>query len=145
MIFDDRYRPALHDERKQQRDPKIPILGPKECKRCNRTKDLERDHIKTLSHGGSDTTENLQWLCWICHKVKTTEDRIQYGLRDEASWRYKMWMYRLEALRKLNPPGQEYYVSYWDDPKTHRERWVPTKNISKMVEKERNLKLEQFI
>lgn len=147
--FSDEYRPRyLGPNFRPLRDQRIPIDGPKACNRCKRRKALERDHIQALSQGGKDISENLQWLCEICHKLKTTEDLILYWIRkyDEDSWRFKMWSYRLEALKRMNPKRNREYVSYWDDPKTHYERWYQkAKKIKKISEPEKNQKLDLFI
>ena len=109
------------------RDRKIKIGSQEQCVRCGSKDKLERDHIKPLSRGGRDITENLQYLCHICHKVKTTKDNIEHGLMKhaEGTWKYDMWSYRLDTLHRKNPPGKGEYVSYWDDPKTHYDYWYP--------------------
>ncbi len=143
QLFDDKYRVSMFGKWKRERDPRITIEGPKQCSRCPRTVDLERDHIKPLSKGGSDVTDNLQWLCYICHKFKTTEDLLKADVArydnnaTRDTWHHKMWSYRLETLRRLNPPGHEDYISYWNDPRTHYEKWYQSPK--------KKVKAEQYI
>ena len=40
------------------------------CERQIEFRDGELDHIKSLGSGGSDTIENLQWLCRSCNGLK---------------------------------------------------------------------------
>ncbi|WP_426817916.1 HNH endonuclease [Winslowiella sp. 2C04] len=35
------------------------------------------DHIIPKAHGGTDDDNNLQSLCWACHKAKTAKERIK--------------------------------------------------------------------
>lgn len=35
------------------------------------------DHIVAKAHGGTDADENLQSLCWPCHKEKTAKERCK--------------------------------------------------------------------
>ena len=117
--------PAYHEPKKPYRDKSIPIDAPELCKRCSRKERLERDHIKPLHQGGLDKTDNLQYLCYKCHKFKTAEDKLinEIPHHAEGSWRREMWEYRLEAHRRLNPPEAEEYHSYGEDPKTLWDYW----------------------
>jgi len=111
---------------KPLRDKRIPIEGEKKCRRCDKIGvPLERDHIQALHLGGKDETANLQWLCYLCHKFKTTEDHLKVEIdhHQKESWRRKMWEYRLEVHRKLNPLGAEEYHSYGEDRKTLWNYW----------------------
>ncbi len=36
---------------------------------------LELDHITNIAEGGTDTLDNLQYLCPDCHKAKTQTER----------------------------------------------------------------------
>ncbi|WP_458085845.1 HNH endonuclease [Streptomyces malaysiensis] len=38
------------------------------------TSDIQIDHVIPLSQGGTDTPENLQLLCWACHRTKTVSE-----------------------------------------------------------------------
>lgn len=47
------------------------------CGRVTRVTDGETDHIIPLKDGGEDDRydlSNLQWLCKLCHEVKTARD-----------------------------------------------------------------------
>ena len=119
---------GFHEPRRPVRDKSITIPKLPNCQRCGRPDSLERDHVKPLHLGGRDESSNLQYLCVVCHRFKTTEDKIlraieRHEYQDKRGWRARMWKYRLEVLRKLNPPGKESYASYWNDTKTHYERW----------------------
>jgi len=112
---------------KPLRDKRIPIEGEKKCKRCSRKgESLQRDHILALYLGGKDETANLQWLCVRCHKFKTTEDHLKRQIENHqvGTWRRRMWEYRLEVHRRLNPPEAEEYHSYGEDPKTLWDYWT---------------------
>lgn len=119
-LFTDRYDFEVKGTKKRRNHsilvPTLPV-----CRRCRRTERLERDHIQALSSRGKDESSNLQYLCHICHRFKTSEDRLietiqQYSLRNR---RRRLWECRLKALRDLNPIGGESYVSYWKDFQTH--------------------------
>jgi hypothetical protein len=69
---------------------------PYQCAGCG-IKDgttLELDHIINLAEGGTDTLDNLQWLCVPCHTAKTHTER-QRGIgraraqRGSLSKRYR--------------------------------------------------------
>lgn len=50
------------------------------CKRNNRvTKADQVDHIRPKSQGGGDNADNLQSICYICHKLKTQEEAQSGG------------------------------------------------------------------
>lgn len=46
----------------------------RKCKKCGSKKDLEIDHIQPLIGGGTNQISNLQILCRICHRAKTTKE-----------------------------------------------------------------------
>jgi 5-methylcytosine-specific restriction endonuclease McrA len=122
-IFTDEFDYNLHRPIKPKRDhtliiPKLPV-----CERCGRTENLHREHIKPLSECGKDEPSNLRYLCDPCHKFRHAEDKIVKAIKKNQGWHLKMWQYRLEALRKLNPIGLNHYVSYWIDKDTHYEHW----------------------
>lgn len=53
------------------------------CNRCGVTltkRSAELDHIKPLMRGGTNALNNLQLLCFYCHKNKTA-DEIKEGQR----------------------------------------------------------------
>jgi hypothetical protein len=37
------------------------------CRMCGSTKEIEKHHLKPLSEGGLDTSENTVYLCHTCH------------------------------------------------------------------------------
>lgn len=49
-----------------------------ECRRKGRvTLATERDHIKPLAEGGTDTDDNVQGLCGPCHDAKSAAERLR--------------------------------------------------------------------
>lgn len=46
--------------------------GPRQCVCCGTDTDLVRDHIQPLAMGGSNTADNMQWLCRSCNSSKAT-------------------------------------------------------------------------
>ena len=49
-----------------------------ECERQGRiTLASQRDHIKPLTEGGTDTEDNVQGLCETCHDAKSLQERLQ--------------------------------------------------------------------
>jgi 5-methylcytosine-specific restriction endonuclease McrA len=49
---------------------------PEQCNGCGATDvPLRQDHIINLAAGGTDTVDNMQWLCDPCHKPKTEHER----------------------------------------------------------------------
>jgi len=149
-LFTDEHGYRFSKKRTPLRDTAIPITGPEICKRCGRTEKLERDHIIPLHLGGKDETANLQYLCQVCHKVKTIEDKINNTLRkfsdSQFGWRYRMWKYRQEAHERLNPVGSTEYHSYWEDSKTHYDHWASVAKKEKAVEAGTpTVKLDKFV
>ena len=120
-----------HEPIKPYRDRRIEIKGPKKCARCGSIENLEREHIVPLHVGGADESNNLQWMCAKCHDFKHAEEKILAELeyKKKGTWRYEMWEYRLNALRRLNPTEAEKFHSYGEDPKTLWSYW------SKILEK----------
>ena len=56
-----------------------------ECKRHGRvTLASQRDHIKPLAEGGTDTDDNVQGLCIECHDAKSLQERIRAQRR--SAW-----------------------------------------------------------
>lgn len=50
------------------------------CRRCGKkTRHGQVDHIVALSKGGSGSSDNLQWLCTMCHKAKTRAEGAAGG------------------------------------------------------------------
>ena len=51
------------------------------CNNCKSKLDYlyEIDHIVPLYAGGTNDTYNLQPLCKMCHKIKTSNDRLKYN------------------------------------------------------------------
>lgn len=48
-----------------------------ECKRSGRAVPATTvDHIKPKARGGTDDHDNLESLCWPCHKAKTARERL---------------------------------------------------------------------
>lgn len=54
------------------------------CLRCGSSEDLQIDHIKPLSKGGSNTVRNIQPLCKFCNKLKNSQT-IDYRKQAIAS------------------------------------------------------------
>lgn len=48
------------------------------CARCGSAERLELDHIVPLWNGGTNDPDNLQLLCYTCHKLKTSDERKLY-------------------------------------------------------------------
>ncbi len=49
-----------------------------EClKRGLATRATQRDHIKPLEEGGTDTDDNVQGLCEPCHEAKSKAERLR--------------------------------------------------------------------
>ncbi len=46
------------------------VLSAGICRLCGTVESLTVDHIKPVSHGGTDEVSNLQCLCWKCNKAK---------------------------------------------------------------------------
>ena len=125
--------------RKRIRNKSLQVNALKKCERCGREDRLERDHIIPLSKGGSDISENLHYLCNICHKFRHAEDNVLRAIKKHErrvqllreklskeqlkSWKIDMWKYRLQILKDLNPHGADKYTSYWSDVKTHSSVW----------------------
>lgn len=53
------------------------FLEGKKCAKCgiNDWRVLTFDHIKSVSTGGDTVKDNLQILCWNCHRIKSIENR----------------------------------------------------------------------
>ncbi|HEG1688309.1 TPA: HNH endonuclease [Enterobacter cloacae] len=51
------------------------------CQECRRkdiaTRASTVDHIIAKAHGGTDEDDNLESLCWPCHRTKTGKERIR--------------------------------------------------------------------
>lgn len=45
------------------------------CLFIHPAKDIEVDHRQPLGQGGSDLPDNIQPLCRVCHRDKTTRER----------------------------------------------------------------------
>lgn len=61
----------------QRRREEIAWQAGYECQKCGLLTSLqigEADHIVPLHMGGSDTIDNMQWLCKPCHEAKTEEE-----------------------------------------------------------------------
>jgi 5-methylcytosine-specific restriction endonuclease McrA len=41
---------------------------------------FEKDHITPLSRGGSDTPNNLRWICFGCNRQKGDKNHSEYIL-----------------------------------------------------------------
>lgn len=47
------------------------------CAKCGEANNIELDHILPIRFGGDNSPENLQLLCYNCHKIKTAyENKI---------------------------------------------------------------------
>lgn len=44
------------------------------CRSCGSKENLEADHIIPVALGGCEDLDNLQTLCYDCHKKKTVQD-----------------------------------------------------------------------
>ncbi len=51
------------------------------CQECRRkgiaTRASTVDHVIAKAHGGTDDDDNLESLCWPCHRTKTGKERIR--------------------------------------------------------------------
>lgn len=47
------------------------------CRSCKVRAAQCVDHIRPKAWGGKDNVENLQPLCFLCHKVKTDAERVK--------------------------------------------------------------------
>lgn len=48
------------------------------CQRAGVVREAKTvDHIIPKAHGGTDADNNLQSLCWPCHKAKTARERLK--------------------------------------------------------------------
>jgi 5-methylcytosine-specific restriction protein A len=68
---------AGHDAAAQMRKD-LRAAGYTNCARCKfefLASALDVDHVIPLYQGGTDTADNLQALCKVCHKIKTNEDK----------------------------------------------------------------------
>jgi len=52
---------------------------------CTATSDLELDHITPYSQGGTDTTNNVQWLCPQHHWQKTKKEQHHWQQRTKRT------------------------------------------------------------
>src|SRR5487761_129149 len=138
---------SYHEPTKPLRDKSIPIKGPKRCVRCKSRKNLEREHIIALKDGGEDVSSNLQWMCQKCHDLKHSEEKILDELEHMSpeNWRYEMWQYRLEALRRLNPIGAPIFHSYGEDPKTLWDHWANLEKKKHEAERTKQVKRQDDV
>lgn len=47
---------------------------PYHCQQCGATQNLELAHKTPHFQGGTDTIENVHWLCHTCHKQETKHE-----------------------------------------------------------------------
>lgn len=52
------------------------------CHVCHRKPSVNVDHIKPVSKGGDDRSDNLQGICFECHEEKTRKD---FGLKKKKN------------------------------------------------------------
>jgi hypothetical protein len=52
----------------------VPEFTGRSCRECGRPFHLEHDHIVPLARNGPTSYDNLQALCWPCHRAKTERD-----------------------------------------------------------------------
>lgn len=57
----------------------VPDFTGRVCRDCGQPFGLEIDHVDPVGHHGQTSYDNLQPLCWSCHRAKTERDR-QAGL-----------------------------------------------------------------
>lgn len=81
---------------------------PKYCQNCGNTGKLEIDHIINLKAGGTDTPDNLQYLCPPCHNKKTQKE-AKHG---QNKWKKPKEQH--PALKAKNLPP-DYYLDYYKD------------------------------
>jgi 5-methylcytosine-specific restriction protein A len=48
---------------------------PRHCAACGTDVDLQLDHVVNLAEGGTDTLDNLQYMCRTHHDIKTQAER----------------------------------------------------------------------
>ena len=101
------------------------------------------DHIKPLSEGGTNDTENLQILCPSCHLSKTWAEQVGFNVRRDELVRTPTWTSRKRqrkphgdiypvvclASRKPDPLGNGFlYLVRWEG---HDElTWEPAANVT---------------
>ncbi|MDK8806795.1 HNH endonuclease [Corynebacterium striatum] len=67
---------------------------PNYCAHCGAQGKLELDHIRPHSAGGTDSLDNLQWLCTACHQEKS---------QGEAAAARRARRQRLQLPRRPHP------------------------------------------
>lgn len=120
-------------------------MSDKICMRCGATEKLEEDHIIPKSRGGTDELSNKRILCSGCHDFRHARDDILNSIDNQLSLlgtthfnsvKFSMWIMRLGVLEAFNTPQRirerGYYMSYWDVPTTHYDRWYPGIKLAKM-------------
>ncbi|HCT3317067.1 TPA: HNH endonuclease [Corynebacterium striatum] len=67
---------------------------PSYCANCGTQGRLELDHIRPHSAGGTDSLDNVQWLCTACHQEKS---------QGEAAAARRARRQRLQLPRRPHP------------------------------------------
>lgn len=56
------------------------------CQSCGRKNNLTVDHIVQLSHGGTNSPENLQTLCKYCHEKKDNKKIFNKSFNHDSNY-----------------------------------------------------------
>ena len=108
------------------------------CVRCGRTENIDKHHIKQVRDGGTDEPENIEELCYACHKYEHAKRKILATIKSLNEILVKarkpsriiaikssipIYQKRLEVLERLNTveiiKQTGIYTSYWNDQTTH--------------------------
>lgn len=69
------------------------------CFYCNSIEKLHIEHVRALQFGGNDTINNLQILCEMCHRQKST-DELNPKTRTELITNHSFLIPRKETTKK---------------------------------------------
>jgi hypothetical protein len=75
------------------------------CSCCGKRFRNQKDHLEPVAADGPTCTENLDWKCYECHKVKTEQDRKAGKLTPPAPGPNATSKRKRQPLVKRGPPG----------------------------------------